>query len=280
MSLYRFGSTRRTLLAYATLAFGVIPLVVGVQAAVRVSGAFEADPLPARAARPLDRIATNSIALVIGNADYPDANEPVFQTVNDARALADSLRAHGFDVDQQENLTKDGMAQAIRAFMARVRPGMTALVSFGGYGLQVGRENYLLPVDAKIWTDADVPREGIDLNALLADLNTRGAEVKIAIVDASRRNPYERRIRRVSSGLAPIQAPPSTLVLSAMTPNKAIDDSSADHSRLIGQVIQEMKRGRVNVETMFNRTRRQVSSASGGEQVPAVASSLVDEVML
>ena len=276
MACYRFGSARKTLLAYATVACGVIPLVVGVEAAVRVFGSS----VPAQAAVPVQRIPSNTVALVIGNANYPDANEPVVQAVNDAQALAASLTSHGVDVDLQQNLTRDGMAQAIRAFMARIHPGVTALVSFGGYGLQVNRENYLMPVDAQIWSEADVVRDGINLNALLADLHARGAAVQVAIIDASRRNPFERRIRRVSTGLATIQAPQSTLILSAMTPGKPVDDTSADHSRVIGEVIEELRSPRVNLETVFNRTRMRVSTGSGGEQVPAVASSLIDDCVL
>ena len=276
MAYYRFGSARKTLLAYVTVACGVIPLVAGVEAAVRVFGSSA----PAQAAVPVQRVMSNTIALVIGNANYPDANEPVAQAVNDAQALAASLTSHGVDVDLEQNLTKDAMAQAIRAFMARIRPGVTALVSFGGYGLQVNRENYLMPVDAQIWSEADVVRDGTNLNALLADLHARGAAVQVAIIDASRRNPFERRIRRVSTGLAAIQAPQSTLILSAMTPGKPVDDTSADHSRVIGEVIEQLRSPRVNLETVFNRTRMRVSNGSGGEQVPAVASSLIDDCVL
>ena len=278
MAMFRSGSARRRLLVCAALIFGAVPLVVGVQAAVRVSGAFEPEPT-ARAKAPIRR-PSNSIALVIGNAHYPDASDPVVQTVNDARGLADALKSRGFDVDQHEDLSKAGMDQAIQAFSARVRPGMTVLISFGGYGLQVNRENYLLPVDATIWTPADVVRDGINLNAVLADLNGRGAAVKIVILDASRRGPFERRIRRVSSGLAPVQAPQSTLVLSAMTPGKTAEDTASDHGRVMSEVIDGLRRGRVNLETVFNRARMQVSTESGGDQVPSVTSSLTEDLLL
>ena len=78
-----------------------------------------------------------------------------------------------------------------------------ALVFFSGYGIQSSRQSYMVPVDAQIWTEADVRRDGFSLETVLNELNGRGAGVKIALLDASRRNPFERRFRSFSAGLAP-----------------------------------------------------------------------------
>ena len=45
------------------------------------------------------------VALVIGNAAYPDADAPLKESVNNVRALTDELKRHGFDVDTGENLS-------------------------------------------------------------------------------------------------------------------------------------------------------------------------------
>ena len=55
-------------------------------------------------------------------------------------------------------------------------------------------------MDAQIWTEADVRRDGFSLETVLGDINSRGAGVKIALLDASRRNPFERRFRSFSAG--------------------------------------------------------------------------------
>src|SRR5689334_12271593 len=54
------------------------------------------------------------VALVIGNAKYPDAESPLKDAISDARALADELKRDefGFEVELAENLTKDGMLRA------------------------------------------------------------------------------------------------------------------------------------------------------------------------
>ena len=72
--------------------------------------------------------------------------------VGDARAVADELRARGFDVEVGENLTKQGMEKAIERFTAKITPASTALVFYSGLGVQTGRQSYLVPVNSQIWT--------------------------------------------------------------------------------------------------------------------------------
>ena len=96
------------------------------------------------------------VALLIGNAAYPDAEAPLKDPVNNVRALADELRQNGFDVDIGENLTKEAMRAAIDRFYGKIKPGSTALLFFSGYGIQSDRQTYIIPVNAQIWTEADV----------------------------------------------------------------------------------------------------------------------------
>ncbi len=85
------------------------------------------------------------------------------------------------------------------------------MLFFGGYGIQVGRESFMIPVDATIWKEGDVRRAGISLEHVLDAMTEKGAKAKLAVVDASRRNPYERRFRSFSHGLAPISPPENAL---------------------------------------------------------------------
>ena len=85
------------------------------------------------------------------------------------------------------------MQRALDAFKQKIRPGSAALVFFSGYGLQVNRQSFIIPTNAQVWTENDIRRDGISIESILADLHSRGAMVKLLIVDASRRNPFERR---------------------------------------------------------------------------------------
>jgi len=181
------------------------------------------------------------VALLIGNANYPDAEAPLRQPVTDARGLGDELRRNGFDVDIAENLTKEGMQRALNRLYLKIKPGTAAAVFFSGYGVQAGRQTYLIPVNAQIWSEAEVRRDGIGIDTVLAELNGRSAGVKLAILYASRRKPFERRFRGVSSGLAPITAPRGTLVISAAAPGTVVNDGDGDNSTFVRELLKEMR---------------------------------------
>src|SRR5258707_1010002 len=135
------------------------------------------------------------MALVIGNASYPGATTPLSTTIADARGLAEELRGSGFDVDLKMNVGKAVMQSAIDAFASKINTGMSVLFYFSGYGVQVDRQSYLIPVNADPWTTAEVRKDGISVDSVLAEMQRKGAKVKILIIDAARRNPFERRFR-------------------------------------------------------------------------------------
>ncbi|SHN73228.1 caspase family protein [Bradyrhizobium erythrophlei] len=217
------------------------------------------------------------LALIIGNGHYPDAAEPLHQPINDASGLADAMSRHGFDVDMVEDATKADMANAIERLKSRIKPGSVVMLFFGGYGVQSGRESYMIPIDAMIWKESDVRHEGISIEAVLDVMKERGARAKLVVLDASRRNPYERRFRSYSHGLAPINAPINALILSSNTPGKVGDDSTNEHSVLVTELLNELDR-EVSAEGVFNKTRTAVSRVSNGEQIPSVSSSLVEDL--
>jgi Caspase domain/Tetratricopeptide repeat len=221
--------------------------------------------------------AGDRFALVIGNAKYPDAEAPLKEPINDARDVADELKRDGFNVDIGENLTGDGMRHAFERLYGKVKPGSVALIFFSGFGVQSNRQSYMIPVDAQIWTEADVRRDGISLETVLGDINSRGAGVKIALLDASRRNPFERRFRSFSAGLAPVIAPNGTLVMYSAALSSVISDSGSDHSLFVRELLKEIRTPDLMAEETLNRTRLGVTRASRQEQVPWISSSLAED---
>jgi uncharacterized caspase-like protein len=239
-----------------------------------------AQPETQAAAPPRVRVASTEVApvaLVIGNAAYPDAGVPLAQPVNNARRLAASLKQHGFDVEVGENLSKVEMERALQTFADKVRPGSAALIFFSGFGLQAGRQTYLIPVNAQIWTESDVRKSGVALEPTLSAIGAKGAGAKLVILDASRRNPFERRFRSSSSGIAAVQSPDETLTISSASPGKAIDDHAGEISPLLAELTNQLRGSNQSAEEVFNHTRVAVSRNSHGEQVPWVSSSLVQD---
>jgi hypothetical protein len=216
-------------------------------------------------------------ALVIGNSKYPDAEAPLKEPINDARDIADELKRDGFNVEVGENLTGDAMRRAFNRLYGRIKPGSVALIFFSGFGVQSSRQSYMIPVDAQIWTEADVRRDGLSLETVLGEINSRGAGVKIALIDASRRNPFERRFRSFSAGLAPVIAPNGTLVMYSAALSSVVSDNGSDHSLFVQELLKEIRVPDLMAEETLNRTRVGVTRASRSEQVPWISSSLAED---
>ncbi len=216
-------------------------------------------------------------ALVIGNAKYPDADAPLKEPINDAREVADELKRDGFNVEVGENLTGEAMRRAFDKLYGKIKPGSVTLIFFSGFGVQSGRQSYMIPIDAQIWTEPDVRRDGFSLESVLGEINGRGAGVKIALIDASRRNPFERRFRSFSAGLAPIIAPNGTLVMYSAALSSVISDNGGDHSLFVQELLKEIRVPDLMAEETLNRTRVGVTRASRTEQVPWISSSLAED---
>src|SRR3978361_478154 len=129
------------------------------------------------------------LALVIGNSKYPDAEAPLKEPISDARGLAEELKRDGFNVETGENLTGAGMRRAFDHLYGRIKPGSVALIFFSGFGIQSSRQSYMIPVDAQIWTEPDVRRDGFSLETVLGEINRRGTGVHVALTHADSRNP-------------------------------------------------------------------------------------------
>lgn len=285
MKLRSVGVSRRSLLIAGAAVATVISLGLGANAALNKisnetrqavanigsvgSGGLAADATVSGSSR---------IALVIGNGRYPDANTPLTQPANDARALSAALREDGFDVELLEEAGRDDMRRAVDRLKAKVRRDSVVVLFYGGYGIQAGRESYMVPVDATIWKERDVRRQGIAIEQVLDDLRDRGARASIVVLDASRRNPFERRFRSFSRGLAAIEAPQNALVLSSATPGKVVEDQKSENSTLVTELLKNMSTPGASMEQIFTRTRIAVSRNSLGQQVPTVSSSLIEDI--
>src|SRR5437868_4353252 len=105
-----------------------------------------------------DAHAQNRFAFVVGNDAYQNV-DPLKKAVNDARSIAQAMRAIGFQVTLGENLSRRQFAESFNIFENRVQPGDTTFVFYSGHGVELDGANYLVPVDA--------PRVSADQQSLL-----------------------------------------------------------------------------------------------------------------
>ena len=276
MNFKQLPISRRSV-AIAAALVGTVSLAIGAHAALNSRALDAAKAVTTEQAEFVAKKGSR-LALVIGNGHYPDASEALDQPINDARALSGALRRDGFDVDVVEDATRDDMARAIERLKSKIKHDSVVMLFFGGYGVQASGESYMIPVDATIWKENDVRREGISVESVLDVMKEKGARAKLVVIDASRRNPYERRFRSFSHGLAPINAPDNALILTSATPGKVAEDSKSTDSVLVSELLNHINSHSVGAEAAFDKTRVAISKASEGEQVPSVSSSLLEDV--
>jgi hypothetical protein len=145
--------------------------------------------------------AEKRIALAIGNDLYPNlpADRQLKKAVNDARTIADALRALGFEVIVGTNLGRQAMIDRLAEFTARLEPGDTAALFFAGHGVAIGGVNYLIPSDVPAVSEgaeARVRGASIAEPDLIAELQAKSVRVALLVIDACRDNPFPRAAGR------------------------------------------------------------------------------------
>ena len=212
------------------------------------------------------------IALVIGNGTYPTA--PLKNPVNDARAMAKTLKELGFEVALRENTSQRDLAAAVRQFGSSITPGSSAVFYFAGHGMQVKGRNYLVPVDADIQLEDEVPYSTIDVSLVLDKMEVGKSAVNIVILDACRNNPFARRFRSSGTGLAQMDAPIGTLIAFATAPGSVAQDGAGVNGIYTKHLLESIALPGLPVEQMFKRVRVGVSKETHEAQIPWESSSM------
>ena len=218
------------------------------------------------------------IALVIGNSAYRES--PLRNPVNDVRAMAQRLRELGFTVLAHENATKRTMEAAIIEFGRRLAEGGVGAFYYAGHGLQVRGRNYLVPVDAEIEDEASTRVAAVDVELLLEQMGEAKNRVNIVILDACRNNPFERRMRGASRGLAAVDAARGTLVAYATAPGSVAADGDGKNGLYTEELLEALHEPGLKVEEVFKRVRINVARRSKGTQTPWESSSLTGDLVV
>ena len=212
------------------------------------------------------------LALVIGNSAYKVG--PLRNPANDARAMAQALRKAGFEVDHRENLSHRQLFEATRGFGEKLKPGAVALFYYAGHGMQVRDRNYLIPVEADLKHEDEVPYTSIDAAYALDVMNRARTRINIVILDACRNNPFARSFRSGSSGLAQMEAPSGTLIAYATAPGRVASDGTGAHGLYTQYLLRHLATPGLPVELLFKRVREGVERETKSQQVPWESSSL------
>jgi caspase domain-containing protein len=230
--------------------------------------------------------AEKRVALVIGNSAYKSAVE-LKNPRNDATDLASALGRLGFEVVAGNDLDKRTMERTIRDFGQKLAGADVALFFFAGHGLQVGGQNYLVPIDAQLAGEGDVDFEGIPLNLVLKQME-REAKTSIVLLDACRDNPLARNLARsmgtrggqIGQGLAEVKAGVGTLIGFSTQPGNVALDGEGRNSPYAGALVKHVATAGKDVSAILVAVRNDVLQATGGRQVPWEHTSLTGQVFL
>jgi uncharacterized caspase-like protein len=211
------------------------------------------------------------VALVIGNAGYRTL--PLSNPLNDARAVADTLNRLGFKVISVQDASQKRMFDAVREFGDALHGGV-GLFYYAGHGVQVKGRNYLIPVDAQIEREDEVPYKAFDVGLVLEKMEAAKNPLNVVILDACRNNPFARGSRSASTGLAQIDAPAGSIVAFATAPGAEAADGAGANGLYTSYLLQHMTTPGLKVEEVFKRTRVAVKQGSSGRQIPWESTSL------
>jgi uncharacterized caspase-like protein len=225
--------------------------------------------------------AQTRVALVIGNGAY--RHVPALpNTLNDANDVAASLTRLGFAVRRLNDAGFDQMRRGLLDFGKAARNAEMAVVFFAGHGMEMGGENWLVPVDAELKNDLDTEQEAISLRNVVPTVSA-AAKLGLVVLDACRNNPFVAKMQRtaasraVGRGLARVEPTGSVLIAFAARDGTVAEDGTSRNSPFTAALLRHLETPGLEINFLFRRVRDDVIADTGRRQEPFVYGSLSKE---
>lgn len=234
-----------------------------------------------------DADAAERQALVVGMAEYRHIPR-LRNTVNDARALSDTLMAIGFEVTTLIDAPQDDLVRALDDFAFRSETADLALIYFAGHGVEVQGENFLIPVDAAVRSNADIQQQSVSLTDMLAAVD-HARKMRVVILDSCRDRPFQDLIvtedaasadgsagggRGGGGGLAPATPDRGTLVAFAARDGQVALDGDGANSPFAQALVDNLAEPGLEISLMFRQVRDEVLAKTSNLQEPHTYGSL------
>lgn len=215
------------------------------------------------------------VALIVANGDYAIAGR-LDNPLNDARLIAVAAKRAGFEVTLAQNLTLSAFQGSLRDFRQRASGAQVAMVYYAGHGIEGAGKNWLIPTDAQLKSDLDLPYEAIDLDRVLEAIS--GAQVRMVVLDACRSNPFGRSwrasSRAIQRGLAGIEVD-DVLVIYAAAPGQAAADGDGVNSPFAISLAKRLVEPDLPIQLLGGAIRDDLLEATAGRQRPFVSASII-----
>ncbi|HEU0221352.1 MAG TPA: caspase family protein [Paracoccaceae bacterium] len=222
------------------------------------------------------------VALLIGNAEYSQADFALRNPVNDVLALKPKLEGLGFRVTTVANAGRVEMEAALRRFGEALDGTEMGFLFYAGHGLQLGGENLLLDSNLASQSEAGLKEAAITLTEMRQIVEAAKPELGIIVIDACREYPEAARGDVVldGRGLKRESGGAGLLIAYSTDPGNVAYDGVGANSEFTTALLEHIDSPALDVRLMFGRVRQAVVVATGGRQVPWVEESVLGEHFL
>lgn len=230
--------------------------------------------------------AEERVALVIGMARYENI-VTLRNTAQDAALIAETLDRIGFHVTTLIDARHADLVKALEEFRFSAETADLALIYFAGHGVEVQGENFLIPVDAKVSTNAELQQQSVSLKDML-DAVDHARKMRVVILDSCRNNPLPGSIlaeaqavggtaadtSRGAGGLVTPSPDRGTLVAYAARDGSVALDGTGANSPFARALADRLAVPGLEISLMFRQVRDDVLANTGGMQEPHTYGSL------
>lgn len=226
-------------------------------------------------AAPLAAWAEGRVALLVGNSRYDLASLSLKNPANDVAAMAETLRGIGFEVTELFDADGAEMDIALLKFTAAMQGAEVGLFYYGGHGVEVDGENYLIAAD---FTEVStgLSNAALSISKVRQAMGAAAPKVGLVILDACRNNPFA-EAGVTAPGLARAQGALGMLIAFAAEPGKVAFDGAGDNSIFTQALLDNISADGIEVRIMLGRVRQQVAMVTNGGQAPLVEDGTIGE---
>ncbi len=210
------------------------------------------------------------VALVIGAQTYT-VLPPLRNAVNDAKAMATTLQAKGFQVDAIYNpKTQKDLRDAITRYYNAMKDQIDAvgIIFYAGHGMQLDGNNYLIPTTASLQMPADLDDQCIKMNTVMTVLKSTSTSLNILLLDACRTLPSFSR--DAEQGWSRVDAPRGSIIVFATEAGKTASDGTGKNGLFTSKLLKVINEPGLNITDALKRVKRDVFIESNEKQLPSV----------
>ncbi|MFW5685868.1 MAG: caspase family protein [Spirochaetota bacterium] len=217
-------------------------------------------------------------ALVIGNAEYTVS--PLENPVNDATDMAAALERLGYEVTLGVNLGSRELVGLVQGFQASIDANDSVVFYFAGHGIQLGGQNFLIPVDADLRSERDLESQTVQVSRIARAIEEMGVTQSLLILDACRDNPFLSQSRGGTRGLSLVSARTGSMVVYATAPGQVAFDGDGRNGLFTSALLRHIETPGIEVHDMVREVRADVASETENRQIPFATSSITEPMYL